>query len=71
MSTLIQTRRQTLRVPGTTKVDVSARADSDTPGQRLRTIRVYTDDTARPAFELEIEGDTDAAIAVPTPEGSF
>lgn len=71
MTTQLQIRRQTVRVPGTTKVAISARADSDAPGQRLRAILVYTDDPAVPAFELQIEGADDAALAVPTPAGAF
>lgn len=71
MSTIIQTRRQTVRVSGTTKVTVSARADSETAGQRLRAIRIHTDDPSEPALTIEIEGPDDAAIALPTPEGTF
>ena len=71
MSTEIKSLRQTLRVPGTTKITVSAKVDGESPGQRLRAIRVYTDDDALPALELQVEGASDDAISFTTPELEF
>lgn len=69
----IVTKRQTIRVTDVADVQVSAIEDSDTAGKRLRAIRIFgVDDLAGVAvFELQLEGDTDAAIRLTTPEVDF